>query len=206
MNVKIIFQILIFSTFINANCQTQIEAIFLKIKFSNINNSDKVSLIKNQKIFKQNDNTYSTKSDIPEHKKNEFYSEFELKEFLPKSGFLSFNENYINADGGYHYDLCYWNTSKSYKLIAVKYYVFATMSYDELDFYTYQQDSIKKVDITEVLPKLEFEDLINVDYIKKDGLDKTELLKLFQEISVLEYKLPKQGKSIIVQSTYKWNV
>ena len=203
MNLKTIFQILILSTSISANCQSLIEKFFTEITFENLSKSDKISLIKNNKIFKLDNQIYLAKSDIPDNKKNEFHSEFKITEFFPKSGFLSFDENYIYADGGYHYDICYWNKSNGDKLIAVRSFEFATESYDTLEFYLFNNDKTSKININDVLPKLSFDDLLKVDSLTRDGNNKNELQEIFKFISELEFELPKKGKNIIVQSYYK---
>jgi len=203
MIFKKIIQILIFSICVNTYCQTELELFFLKLKFHNLDEADKKSLIKNKKVFKIDDNLYVNKLDIPDKKRNKFHSEFEIIEFTPKSGFLSFNENYIYADGGYHYDICYWNKSNGEKLIAVRSFEFATESYDDLEFYIFKGNKLTEIANIDVLPKLTFKDLIDIDSINNDGLDKNELLKIFDLVSELEFKLPKKGKNIIAQSFHK---
>ena len=203
MKLKTLFTSLIFLIFINAKSQSLIETIFYKIEFSNLNESEKQSLIANQKIFKINNKVYEHESLIPTNDRNKFYSEFEITRFLPESGFMSLNENYVRADGGFHYDLCYWNTTKGYKLIALRYFEFATESYDDLEFYKLKDGKIENVDEKDILPKLKFEDLVTIESIEKDGLDKNDLLTIFPKVFELEFKLPENGKNLIVESYAK---
>ena len=173
------------------------------MEISDLNEFSKKELIKNSKVYNVNDKIYTNESQITEKEKNEFHKEFEIISFLPKSGFLSLNENFVRADGGSHYDLCYWNTSKNYKLIAFRYFEFATESFDELEFYIFKDNKITEIDSEKILPQLEFEDLIDIDAIEKDGLNKFELLKIFKKVIELEFKLPEEGKNIIVDSYHK---
>ncbi|WP_206688710.1 hypothetical protein [Aestuariibaculum suncheonense] len=173
------------------------------MKISDLNEFSKRNLIESGKIFNVKEKIYTDESQIPENEKNEFHREFEIESFLPKSGFLSFNENFIRADGGSHYDLCYWNTSKDYKLVAFRYFEFGSESYDELEFFILKNNKIVEIDSKNILPKLELEDLVDIKAIEKDGLDKVELLRIFQKVTELEFILPKKGKNIIVDSFEK---
>ncbi|NLP59442.1 hypothetical protein [Lutibacter sp. B1] len=197
-----LYVVFIFQSTFQIFAQSFIEEIFVKIPIENIDFNVKKRLIENHYVFEViseiNTELFTNKNDIPNNIENSTLIEYRIDKFLPENGFLSFNELIHESDAGAHYEVCYWNITNGEKLIALKSFPYGTNTYDSIDFYRFSENNLIKIDTEKVIPKLRFNDVVDIEKLKKDNLKETELLKIFDRILLFGYNLPSNEKNIVL--------
>ncbi len=124
-------------------------------------------------------------------------SKYYLLSYNPKNGYLSYSGAYEGATV-----LTYWNMSNGAKLIGVESSSCGGACDSNISFIYKGTLFNTTLDLNNVLPTITFADFMDVEQMKKDGIDINKEMNLFFSKALL-YNLPSAGKNIIVSSQYQ---
>lgn len=191
------FLILFFLSFIKVNSQSTIESIFLKVPSFDV--SLKEDLLKHNNIYKHySENgilTFYKPNDIPKDISIDSFVHYSIEELLPKYGYMKVSSEYNYGDFSETYEICYWNLKNGNKLVAVTSFSSGTDTYQEIDFYSYKNNNIEKLDSSEIIPTIELEDILNLNQFEIAESDNLKII--FREHQRLNFQLPVEGQNLV---------
>ena len=110
---------------------------------------------------------------------------------------------YMSIDGAFMggWEMCYWNTENSNKLVAVTYWGCGPVcSTSKLQFYKYSDGNLNEISLYTVIPKIKE---INIKMFVKEGIIENDTEPLFKRQYSDVYRLPRKGKNIVCE--YQWS-
>ena len=123
-------------------------------------------------------------------------SKHHLTTYEPNSGYLSYSGAYEGSSS-----ITFWNLTNGAKLIATKSSSCGGACDCDISFIYKGSLYMTRLSINNVLPTITFADFMDVEQMKKDGIDIEREMNLFYGKDLM-YSLPLSGKNIVVSSQY----